>query len=113
MLVLLITCRRTPSPQGSIEEFTLEGINLREQNLKVCRHVHVPVTVAILWTYFVSGRDGPGPGDYDPSSSAPNVCSAYYPYCTCALQMYTLLIIPCRLLSRYQRAKELSLIPAM
>jgi hypothetical protein len=91
----------------------LEGISLREQNLKVRRHVHVPVTVVIMWMYFVSGRDGPGPGDYDPSSGAPNVCSVYYPYCTCALQMYTLLIIRFRILSRYQRAKELRPILAM
>ena len=104
MLVFFDTYRRILSPQGSIEEFTLAGTSPKELNLKVCKHVHIPITVVM---YFTSGRGGPGPGDYDPFSGAPNVGSSY------ALQTNTLLLVPCRLLSSHQKAKGLRLVLAM
>lgn len=104
MLVFFNTCRRIPLPQGSIEEFTLAGTSPKELNLKVCRNVHIPIIVMV---YCISGRGGPGPGDYDPFSGKPNVGSSY------ALQTNTLLLVPCRLISSHQKAKGLRLVLAM
>ena len=117
MLVLLIACRRTPSPQGSIEEFTLASTSPREQNLKVYvyRHMHVPITKC---TVVICGHTSfQAVVDLDQAIMIPSLvhpmCVVCCLYCRYILLMHELLLVLCRLLSRHQKAKELRPILAM